>query len=52
MNVEQSERLERIEMGMVRWICGVSLTLRDTVPSAELKASSHKIGKQSPIVFT
>ena len=28
MNVEQSARLERTEMRMVRWMCGVSL--RDT----------------------
>ena len=34
MNVEQSARLERTEMRMVQWKCGVSL--RDRVPSAEL----------------
>ena len=34
MNVQQSARLERAEMMMVQWMCGVSL--RDRVPSAEL----------------
>ena len=34
MMVEQSGRLERMEIRMVRWICGV--LLRDRVPSAEL----------------
>ena len=35
MTVEQSWRLERTEMRMVRWMCGVSL--RDRVLSAELR---------------
>ena len=35
MTVEQSGRLERTEIRMVRWLCGVSL--RDRVPSAELR---------------
>ena len=35
MTAEQSGRLERTEMRMVRWMCGVSL--RDRVPSAELR---------------
>ena len=35
MNVEQGTRLERTEMKMVRWMCGVSL--RDRVPSSELR---------------
>ena len=35
MNVEQSVSLERTEMKMVRWMCGVSP--RDRVPSAELR---------------
>ena len=35
MNVEQSARLERTEMRMVRWMRGVSL--RDRVPSAQLR---------------
>ena len=30
MNVEQQNRLERTEMRMVRWMCGVSLTERRT----------------------
>ena len=38
MNVEQSARLERTEMGMVRWMCGVSL--RDKVVSAELRGEN------------
>ena len=35
MTTEQTGRLERTEMGMVRWMCGVSL--RDRLPSAELR---------------
>ena len=35
MNMEQSARLERTDMRMVRWMCGVSL--RDRVPSVELR---------------
>ena len=35
MNVEQQRRLERAEMRMVRWMCGVSLRERKT--SAELR---------------
>ena len=35
MTVEQSGRLERTEMRMVRWMCGVSL--KDRVPSVELR---------------
>ena len=37
MTVELSNRLERTEMRMVRWICGVSL--RDRVPSEKLRAT-------------
>ena len=33
--VELNNRMERTEMRMVRWICGVSL--RDRVPSEELR---------------
>ena len=35
MTLEQSGRLECMEMRMVRWMCGVSL--RHRVPSAELR---------------
>ena len=35
MNVEQSARLERTEMKIVRWMFGVSL--RNRLPSAELR---------------
>ena len=35
MMVEQSGRLECMEIRIVRWICGVPL--RDRVPSAELR---------------
>ena len=35
MDVEKSARLERTEMRMAQWLCGVSL--RDRVPRVELR---------------
>ena len=44
ITAERSGRLQRTEMKMVRWMCGVSL--RDRVPSTELM---ERMGSESVI---
>ena len=45
VNAEQEAKLERAEMRMVRWMCGVSL--REKKTSAELRESI-----QQPFILT